>query len=678
MSRRMSTVWTQMKIALCVLFAVLLLPCLEGSLGSVQAEDVVPYGALLRAVASCYNGGTQEVQLTGDIENVTTSFTLIRGELILDLNGHAITGAINSGTIFLVSGTNVKLLIKDSSEGKGSIVNTGTYGSVINISGGNLEIQGGNLQSACICLEVGDTENTDNSDLAEGLKTTVNLSGGSLNGTLSALEIGINSTIIISDTAVLSSDNETVRMAETTGGSTVTITGGTLNGGKVNGDLGYACNFSGADNELKITGGTFNLNAVNGSSLVIGGSATDANVTISGGTFNGRIGRATDTGHLNYTAYYGDGTGSGSYTGIIAPGCVLTDNAVYYDKENVGENIEFTRTPVSVVPGTLIRLNTRRSQLEEYSENEKTEANNADLYELPPVSVGKDGTIYSNTGSTNIPVLDPTRITDGNTYTFSGWRDASGQEYASITAEMAKSGITNLDANYKAAVTTEAGLKKALNDCDAVKEIELKNDIQLSSQTDGASNLSLNGKTITYASGTNPAFVMNGTWNIENGTIISEGQACIQINGTAELENLKCVAKNFNYAVDFRNVTASSQSRILSGTFEATGTGGCALRVTHTIGEAGSAEDITNLLQGVFPSTTAARIDGSDVYLNAPRLVVYKTQEIVGASGSRSMIGGMAYKLGAGRWTVSGDNTVYNGAMNFYVPADGQFYFQKK
>lgn len=677
MSRRMSTVWTQMKIALCVLFAVLLLPCLEGSLGSVQAEEVEPYGALLRAVASCNNGGTQEVQLTGDI-NVTSTIALTGGELTLDLNGYAITGAIASGAIFQVSGTNTKLTIMDSSKGKGSIKNSDANGYVINVNGGSLVIQGGNLQSSCICLKVTNTENTDITESNIGPKTSVSLSGGSLNGILSALEIGKNSTITISDTAVLSSDGEAVRMATQTGGSTVTITGGTLNGGKVNGDLGYACNFSGADNELKITGGTFNLNAVNGSSLVIGGSATDANVTISGGTFNGRIGRATDTEHLNYTAYYGDGNGSGSHTGIIASGYVLTDNAVYYDKENVGENIEFTRTPVSVVPGTLIRLNTRRSQLEEYSENEKTEANNADLYELPPVSVGKDGTIYSNTGSTNIPVLDPTRITDGNTYTFSGWRDASGQEYASITAEMAKSGITNLDANYKAAVTTEAGLKKALNYCDAVKEIELKNDIQLSSQTGGTSNLSLNGKTITYASGTNPAFVMNGTWNIENGTIISEGQACIQINGTAELENLKCVAKNFNYAVDFRNVTASSQSRILSGTFEATGTGGCALRVTHTIGEAGSAEDITNLLQGVFPSTTAARIDGSDVYLNAPRLVVYKTQEIVGASGSRSMIGGMAYKLGAGRWTVSGDNTVYNGAMNFYVPADGQFYFQKK
>ena len=233
MSRRISTVWTKMKIALCVLFAVLLLPCLEGSLGSVQAAEVGDSEALLKAVNSCNNGGTQEVQLTGDIENVTTSFTLIRGELVLDLNGHAITSAIDSGALFQVSSTNAKLTIMDSSEGKGSIVNTGTYGSVIYVSGGRLEMQSGNLQSSCICLKVSNAENTDITEPNVGPKITVNLSGGSLNGTLSALEIGMNSTITISDTVVLSSDNETVRMAETTGGSTVTITGGTINGGKV-------------------------------------------------------------------------------------------------------------------------------------------------------------------------------------------------------------------------------------------------------------------------------------------------------------------------------------------------------------------------------------------------------------------------------------------------------------
>ncbi|MGN0291169.1 MAG: hypothetical protein ACI4C5_04500, partial [Lachnospiraceae bacterium] len=327
---------------------------------------------------------------------------------------------------------------------------------------------------------------------------------------------------------------------------------------------------------------------------------------------------------LNYTSYYD------RENGLIADGYVLTDNTFTDD----GEITVFSAAKVSVVNGVLLEPNTRRSMIETYSDNETAEAETADLYSIAPVSVGVDGTIYPNSDSSTTPVIDSSRVTNGNTYVFKGWCDENNMEYASMDEYISSQGVPKTDSWLRAVwtsrTTSSEGLESVIENYQAVGRIELLNDISLSDslvekEVDSYTErtLDLGGKTIYYSSDSieSPALILNGAWSIQNGTIESKGQACLQIDGTAVLENLDCKAQDSSYVVGFGNVSTNSQNKIISGTFETTTADGCAIWTVNSSGT-GTASDITSLFGNAYPSSTDTRIDGANVYLNAQKLLV--------------------------------------------------------
>lgn len=373
------------------------------------------------------------------------------------------------------------------------------------------------------------------------------------------------------------------------------------------------------------TGGTLNISGGTFDSAYRALNVEYSQVKLSGGTFNGGIAnRISETAGLNYTSYYD------RENGLIADGYVLTDNTFTDD----GEITVFSAAKVSVVNGALLELDTRRSMIETYSDNETAEAETADLYSIAPASVGADGTIYPNSGSSTTPVIDSSRVTNGNTYVFKGWCDENNMEYASMDEYISSQGVPKTDswlsAVWTSKTTSSEGLESAIENYQAVGRIELLNDISLSDslvekEADSYTErtLDLGGKTIYYSSDSteSPALILNGAWSIQNGTIESKGQACLQIDGTAVLENLDCKAQDSSYVVGFGNVSTNSQNKIASGTFETTAADGCTIWTVNSSGT-GTASDITSLFGNAYPSSTNTRIDGANVYLNAPKLLV--------------------------------------------------------
>lgn len=617
-------------------------------------------------VTQCSNG----VEVKGTLQSsvtVTGGYSFGTGNVTIDLNGFTISGTVADSAIFSVAGGT--LVIEDG-VGNGKIENKSSSGMAIDQKGGKLTITGGTFASPYVCLNV-----------AENAEAVI--SGGNFTGTLTALRIGTGCKVEISGSPVFSSVNAAVSIPGDQSGSTLIIDGGTFNATNT-GSHSYACDFGGTNNHLTISKGTFNL-AGAGSTLVIGSQITDDMVSISGGTFNGRIARMISAGaDWDYTTYYGNGSG-----GILADGYVLTDNA-FTDMTSGNTNPEptvFTANRVEVVRGGIITFDTQRSKLETYADaGEAGKAGKADLYSLAPVSVGADGSMYANSGSTT-PVVDATKVTNGNTYTFAIWYDTAGNTYESVAGYVAQKGSaaagTVLSAGWNAKVSTSAGLANAIAGTSVIKEIEATGNISLtSSAIAGVSavfaerTLNLGGHTISYAGTDNPAFVLNGAWNIKNGTIESTGQACMQAGGTAVMEGLNCKSSGFSYAVVFSNVAANSQSKIVSGTFEAD------TYALWATGGTGTATDITNLFKDAYASTSETKTGGSGVYLNAAKLTVSQTPinstEHIFISEIMSMVQGKAYTLESGQWTVSGDSTVYNGGTEIYVSSDGDYKFTKK
>lgn len=543
--------------------------------------------------------GDVEAILNGNIE-LTSSHTINAGTntLTIDLNGYSLSGNLARNSFFtLSSGT---LIIEDgSSTGEGKLVNTGSNGTAIETTGGSLEIEGGYIEGDEAALKIGSSCNV-----------TIGAKGGN---------------------PKLKSTNGAVFMSDDTKGSKIIINGGTftIENSESNG-YGYACYIGGSGNELTITGGEFNLNAKSGSSLVIGEYIEDANVSISGGTYNGRIARMIASGsNWDYTNYYGDGTiGSG----ILAKGYVLTDNTF---NDSNGQPTVFTVDKVNVVAGGLVCLDTQRSTLEtyEYTEEEATAAYNADLCSLLPVSIGTDGTIYTNSGSGVTPELDTDRITDGNSYEFLGWLDSKGNEYVSLEA-YAKAyaevdgAAATLSAIYKAQVSTPEGLRNAVENCHAVKTIEAVGNIDtgLDMITEEVVNgmqgrtLDLSSHKISYtpssSDSSNPAFELNGSWTIKNGTVESSSQACFQLGGDTTMSGLYCKSTDYEYAVGFSNGIGTSA--INSSTIETTLDGGYALKISG----ADESMNITTLFGTGYPSSTVTKTVDKDVYLNAAKLLV--------------------------------------------------------
>ncbi|MDD6069280.1 MAG: hypothetical protein PUC12_00480, partial [Clostridiales bacterium] len=235
-----------------------------------------------------------------------------------------------------------------------------------------------------------------------------------------------------------------------------------------------------------------------------------------------------------------------------------------------------------------------------------------------------------------------------------GWYDANGSEFSSVNEYVSKqAGKINdvvLKADYKVKVSTQDGLLSALKNQKAVKSIEVTNDISLSAtmQTDVAQSpvnklertLDFLNHTIKYANTDTPAFVLNGIWTIKNGMIESRGQACIQLEGTAVLENLECKSQDFNYVVGFCNVTDDSKHQIISGKFETTNANGHALAV---INGTGKAANITNAFRGSYASSQSVTIEAANVYLNASKLIISRTPIKYIENGSDLNLGTFVY-----------------------------------
>lgn len=51
---------------------------------------------------------------------------------------------------------------------------------------------------------------------------------------------------------------------------------------------------------------------------------------------------------------------------------------------------------------------------------------------------------------------------------------------------------------------------------------------------------------------------------------------------------------------------------------------------------------------------------------------------VISESRAYSLKAGTAYKLGSGKWNLSGDSAVYQGGMTFYVATDGEYTFNKR
>lgn len=51
---------------------------------------------------------------------------------------------------------------------------------------------------------------------------------------------------------------------------------------------------------------------------------------------------------------------------------------------------------------------------------------------------------------------------------------------------------------------------------------------------------------------------------------------------------------------------------------------------------------------------------------------------VISESRAYSLKAGTAYRLGSGTWNLSGDSTVYQGGITFYVAADGEYTFNKR
>lgn len=573
------------------------------------------------AVNQCNNGAAMSIRLDSDITGITDTIRLTGADLVLDLNGHTISGNVGNHNFIFSASNQGSFTITDSNGGSGSIENTNSTGGAVFKTGGKLSISGGNFLGGYHCIKVSDSE----ADITGGNYSANHATDGV------TFHILGNSNVHISGNPGFTSNYGTVFVPDDVTAGSLTIEGGTFTSNE-NGAFGYTCYIGGKCN-LNISGGTFILNNDAGKSLFIGTNATDADVSISGGTFIGQtnkggIGRAvSDTVHLNYTAFYGDDNGK---EGILAQGYVLTDNQF---QSEPGSIMDTSATEISVVPGTLVMFDTQRSTVEEYGNSESEAKETADFYSLAPVSVGTDGHIYAN-GSTTIS-FDETRIKDGNVYEWNGWYDANGNEFASVDEYVTKSGKMSdavLKADYNVKVSTQDGLFSALKNQKAVKAIEVANDISLSApiQVDTPQSpenklertLDFSNNTVQYANTSAPAFVLKGIWTIKNGVIESQGQACIQLEGTAVLENLECKSQNFSYAVGFSNVTDDSKHQIITGKFETTVANGHALAV---INGTGKAENITNLFGGSYASSQSVETEANNVYLNASKLIVSKT-----------------------------------------------------
>lgn len=586
---------------------------------------------------------TDSITLIKDDFETGATFTLpSNAKVTLDLAGNSISasGVSSTSPLFLMD-SYAELTIQDS-KGTGSL-QSANGGQCVKSINGTLNIEGGTFTNAAQCLDVSNT--------------TVNIKGGSFvtngngNNDIALMISGNNTNVTISGGYFESSYGTIWVMDSVNNNSSLNIKDGTITANE-KGNFAYVCSVAGKCN-VNISGGTFNLepaegSARKGSSLLLGTNVTDDLVNISGGTFNGRIARAiSDTADANYEVFYGNENSGG----ILGDGCVFTDNTFYLQHPDY--NVYFTQDEVEVVSGSLVKFNTGRSSMETYTDEELMQAYNADNYSLDPVSVGTGGIQYSNTDSNVIPAVDTSRVTDGNTYTFYRWYDEYGKTYDTVdefiaAGEWNGAGRTvTLSAGWEAQTGTRDGLESAVNKNTTVKSILVTQNIPLNEAVTEASAgtteriLNLDGHTISSTDSDTAALVLKGKWNIKNGTITGINQPCLEIGGTATIENMDCLSDNAACAVKFGS--GLSENRIISGTFEATGEEGHALCITDT-NQTVTVADMKELFGDSYASSTGIITDNNgNIYLAASRLIVSESPITYIGNGADTDLGSYVY-----------------------------------
>lgn len=620
---------------------------------------------------TCLNPESTEngiyIKLTGnitldsdDFSNVTAAFSL--GEnaknVTLDLNGRRIgVGECESKLPLFYNGNSNSFTITDTSSAANGCLISAQGGKCIQTTYGTLNILGGSFQNAAQCLDVSNT--------------TVNISGGSFetdgNGSTDvALMMSGNNTKVTITGGTFTSKHGTIWVNDNVNDnkSFLKITDGTFTASEKE-SYSYVC-YVGGQCDVDISGGTFNLEPASGSgrkgsSLVLGANATDDMVSISGGTFHGRIARGINEETVaNYEVFYGDGSSGG----ILAEGYVLTDNT--FSPEDPDCNMYFTQEEVQVVPGDLIKLNTRRTSIEEGADP------SVDWYSLDPISVGTDGTVYVNTNPKDIPSVDTGKIADGNTYTFYQWYDTDNKTYESIedyikNGHNAGSGQVSLKASWQAETAKYNGLLSAVkntlvDNILVTDDIELDRPVVYDEAVQYLRRLDLDGHTLSYTSDNTDSTVANmelalyldGKWHIKNGSIQSENAGCLRISGAATIENLNCLAENAPCVAYFEeklSLYPEEKSQILSGIFKTTAETGHAIYYLADPDREDIPTDITEILAGPYISSTGCTketVSKDDVpvdiiYLDAYKLIVSQTPITYIESGADVDMGTYVY-----------------------------------
>ena len=68
---------------------------------------------------------------------------------------------------------------------------------------------------------------------------------------------------------------------------------------------------------------------------------------------------------------------------------------------------------------------------------------------------------------------------------------------------------------------------------------------------------------------------------------------------------------------------------------------------------------------------------GNEYNLQVTLLASWMKSNIIPAGSKVKLQSGSVYKLGSGKWKISGDSTIYNGNSDFYVTASGEYTFEK-
>ncbi len=666
--KRFQALW----IAVFVILASVIMSMPEGRyVFAAEAIEVDTAAALIECLQKEDTGNGINIKLTGDIAlsdgdflNGTAAFSLGNQatKVTLDLNGHYIdAGNITSKLPLFYNEFGNTFTITDTSSAANGRLISANGGKCIQTRSGTLNIEGGSFRNAAQCLDV--------------LNTTVNISGGSFetdgNGTtdVALMVSGDNNTKVTITGGTFTSKHGTIWIDDNVSSyapyeSFLKITGGTFTASEEE-SYSYVC-YVGGQCQVDISGGNFNLepasgNVRKGSSLVLGAKATDDMVSISGGTFHGRIARGiNEETEANYEVFYGDGYSGG----ILKKGCVLTDNT--FSPEDPDCNMYFTQEEVQVVPGDLIKMNTRRTSIEEGADP------SVDWYSLDPISVGTDGTVYVNTNAEVTPSVDTGKIADGNTYTFYQWYDTDNKTYESVTDYIKNrletgSGQVSLKAGWQAETATYNGLLSAVKNT-LVDNILVTDDIELDRPVvcDEAvqyfRRLDLDRHTLSYTSDNTDSTVVNmkqalnldGKWYIKNGSIQSKNAGCLRISGAATIDNLNCLAENAPCVAYFEeklSLYPEEKSQILSGIFKTTAETGHAIYYLADPDREDIPTDITEILAGPYISSTGCTkgtVSKDDVpvdiiYLEAYKLIVSQTPITYIESGADVDMGTYVY-----------------------------------